>query len=93
MNNTIYNNYRRVNKAAARKVFKSGKIVFALPVNMRIDNMWMPPFRVYAGEHVQYEIDTYGLDGTFDRVLNAITYYNCNNETGKYLAYYVKVGI
>ncbi len=29
---------------------------------------------------------------TFDQVLNAFEYYNCNNETGNYTAFYIEEG-
>ena len=74
--------YRRISKAAARKAYNNGVAVVLCPVNLH-------PFRaLYFGGTRKIENDP---EYTFDKLVNAATYYNCMNaETGKYLAYYIE---
>ena len=65
----------RVTKRVARRLHSAGVAVWMLPCNMRLNNMWMYPMQLQSGE-------------TFDKQVNACEYYNCNPETGRYLAYY-----
>jgi hypothetical protein len=70
--------YTRISKAAARKAYAAGESVYMCPVFMNPDSPIFVPFRPVN-------------DGTkFDFWVNACTYYNCNSETGKYLAFYTK---
>lgn len=71
--------FERVRKNVARKLFDAGKNVYAMPCRLRVDNAWIPPLMVYSGD----------MDETFDQICNAIEYYNCNAETGRYLHFYV----
>lgn len=74
--------FRRISKAAARKLFETGKVVYLCPVNLRPGGPWHPEMGVkyHSGEG-------------FDVCVNAVTWYNCTGrETGRYLAYYERVG-
>lgn len=71
--------YTQVRKDTARKLFNLGTVIYALPCNMCLGNAWMMPFRM-SSEH----------DEDFDKIVNAIEYYNCNSETGSYLRFYTK---
>lgn len=64
----------KMNKAAARKMWNESKEFWITACNMRPEcGLLIDPVRV---------------DGDFDKMVNAFTYYNCSNETGRYPAYY-----
>lgn len=69
----------RVNKMKARNAFNHGDTVYCLPVNYSLYSMWTKPFEINNRD------DT--LD--FDILVNGIEFYNCNNESGTYLKYYI----
>lgn len=71
----------KITKTQARKRFEKGEQIFVLPNKIRFDNIWMQPFHFTKA---QIEPDD------FDTVINCYEYYNCNSETGKRCAYYVK---
>lgn len=86
----------RVNKTVASKAFNAGKPVYLLPCKTRLDNMWLSPNRVTLDG-----INTMGTDDGFntvvarygfENVVTCYTYYNCNNELGRYPAYYLERG-
>lgn len=58
----------------AKKLWKKGIKVFATPCKCNLQ--WLN-FEMRSTED-------------FDKQANAISYYNCNYETGRYLHYYVK---
>jgi len=68
-----------VNKTKAKRLFNEGKDVWILPSNMRIDNIWIQPALLNKKN---------GVD--FDTLVNGYMYYNCNNETGKNVHYFVE---
>ena len=69
----------RVTKTAARKVFDNGGRVLVTTSNMNIQSPWCPVI-VLNGD---------GSD--FETIVNATHYYNCSNEAGKYLKYYIEI--
>jgi len=70
--------YKRINKRAAEKAFNEGVVVIC-PCNMR-------PFGVWGmGVHIT------NCGRAFDKIVNEFEFYNCNNETGRYAAFYVEV--
>lgn len=76
----------RVTKRDAEKFFNMGFEVLLIPHKCNPENkfynmgVWIDKFSNDDGE-------------TFQTAVNAATYYNCNyNDTGRYLAYYVKHG-
>ena len=68
---------KRINKSVARKLYNTGRQFWITPVNMPFKNgLLVDPMREpYSGF-------------TFDNLCNSFTYYNCNNETGRYCAFY-----
>lgn len=72
-------NYIRVDKTTARALYKTGRHtrVYFCPVNLNPENpwglMWYPP----------------NNDIPFDQLVTEYEHYNCNNETGRYTAFYV----
>ena len=74
-------NYKRINKTAARNRFYSGEPVYIVPCLVPVKgSKWFT-----AGEIVR---DLYP-ERSFEQIMNAYEYYNCNNEFGRYAAYYV----
>lgn len=61
---------KKINKTTARKLFNEGKTFFMAACNMRVDSA--------------YEIDPAKADCTFDQLLNAFNYYNCNSVAGRF---------
>lgn len=68
----------KMNKTAARKMWNEGKEFWITACNLRSEcGLLIDPMRI-ASE----------FDGDFDKMVNAFTFYNCTNETGRYPAYY-----
>lgn len=75
--------YERVSKRTARRLFNEGTTVYALPCKVRlVDNRWFLP--MCLGNATNNYDD-------FESLSNGCTYYNCNSETGYYLAYFKEV--
>lgn len=73
----------QVNIAKARRLYNEGKTVYMHGCMMRFDNMWQKPCPM--------EKEREAWQGeTFDTRVNAYTYYNCDNERGKYPCFFVK---
>ena len=70
--------YARISKAAARRAFNAGEVVYFCACNMRPGAPWNP------------EIAADNSDGSsFAAAVGRVEYYNCTcAETGRYLAYY-----
>lgn len=77
--------YVRVNKKIARTAFNCGSCVIITPVNVN-PNFWHGLLVHYC--NIDYD-DIFGVVGQFERVCNAIEYYNCSNELGHYLKYFL----
>lgn len=75
--------YTRISKPAARKLWSSGAIVAAVPHKLRPGAPWYPECHGY---HCTDIGETHAE--TFEKWCNAATYYKCNAETGRYLAFY-----
>ena len=73
--------YRRISKAAARKVYAAGLHLILCPVGMRPDTPW----------HIEAFVEH--RNESFDSVVNAFEYFNCNAETGYYTAFYAPIKI
>ena len=78
--------YKRVDKTRARKAFEKGKKVWFLPSKVRfcLNAPFMAPFEVQKGAT---NIDGYK---DFDALSNMYCYYNCNEELGRVVHYYVE---
>ena len=69
----------KVTKALARKMYNEGEEVMIIPNKIRPNGILASWTRKPDNE-----------DGDFEKLCNAIFYYNCSPETGMNLAYYVK---
>ena len=83
MNNIKINNIIRVSKRTARSMYEENYTIELIPRLINPRGMWM---QGYAINKLKEE----GRD--FDNIVNAYEYYNCNAETGSYVAYYVDEG-
>ena len=81
MNNVKAYGYKRVSKRKARSLFKDGVIIYLLPSNIKLNNPWMKPSAIVYNEKSGNNFDSYSDEFKF---------YNCNNETGKDIWYYIK---
>lgn len=69
----------RINKRVARKLFNEGKTLWITACNMRPECGLLMNAGTYENELTD-----------FDTFVNSFTYYNCNNETGRYPAFYIE---
>ena len=70
----------KITKGMARKLYNEGKEVMVIPNRVR-------PTGILASWTTKPNDDP---DADFDKLCNAIFYYNCSPETGMKLAYYAK---
>ena len=77
-------NYERVDKRVARRLFDEGTTLYLTPCRCAVTSM----FTVKVGK------DWWGVeeDRTFDSLVNEFEYYNCNAELGRYTMYFVEKG-
>ena len=76
--------WARVSKRRARSAYEAGNDVIITPVYVDPFNMWHTHTRINNKRR-------WGVDVTFDSIVNEYEYYNCNsNEVGRYPAYYVR---
>lgn len=80
----IYNGERviRVNKKVARQMYNNGKQIWLIPDMMRLDNAWQSPCPISTKDN--------GGDREFDARVNEFVYYNCDNERGRGVKYFIK---
>ena len=74
------NGYKRITKRAAIKLYEMGEPVLFCPVKLIPGGAWGNGCIITKEE-----------GRTFEQVLNAFEYYNCNNETGNYTAFYKRI--
>lgn len=74
---------KQISKRTARKLWDEGREIYFHSSNMMFDNMWQHPMPASK--------DGYTFVGyTFDLVCADYKYYNCDNERGKYIHFFVK---
>lgn len=79
MTNKYFYGWKRITKTAARKEFNAGRNVLFIPVNMPVNRDY------YCNQVVLNN----NKKENFDTLCNHFEFYNCNNETGKYAAFYI----
>ncbi len=94
MKDITFNGYKRISKPAARKIYNDGGVIRLVPCNIRPVNYWDYYADAQKDQFTQVDYDgfnaTVARNKEFETVVNAFTYYNCNSETGKYPAFYIK---
>ena len=73
---------KQIQKRTARKLYESGETIYLQSSNFH-------PFGVWS-QCIDIKKDINNSD-SFDSVINAFEYYNCNNETGLYATFYKKI--
>ena len=74
----------RVDKRVARRLYNAGEDIWLCPCNMKPSHSW--------GMACLENKDFVGnKNHTFEEVVKWYEWYNCNTETGRYVAFYVKV--
>lgn len=73
--------YTRVSRAAALRAWMQGKEVDMIPCKLRAGAPWNPE-AVFSDHEITPE--------SFKRAENEAIFYNCNSETGRYLAFFVE---
>lgn len=69
---------KKINKAAARKLYVEGKSFWIVACNLR------PQCGIFIGSSSFERM----ADIPFDTMVDSFEYYNCTNETGRYAAFY-----
>lgn len=84
--------YKRVSKGKAKRIYNNGYAIIVCPCNLRPDSIWKPYGHFYRRDNddVYEPIDR---EEQFDYKTNRFAYYNCNSESGNYLAYYVNEAV
>lgn len=74
------NQYTRIRKDVARKLFNEGKIIYLTPSNIAASDssIWIKPYPINnrSGEN-------------FNDLVNRYEYYNCNYELGYYTNFWI----
>lgn len=82
MQYTRFGKYHRIDKRMARRLYDEGKDILFVPCNLKPDNDL--GLGIIGNKYLQ-EI--------FDKWVDTYTWYYCNNERGRYVAFYeVKEG-
>jgi len=77
----------QVTKGKAKKAYENNETIWMHPCNMRVDNPWQKPYDI-SKAHIT---DPFALRlSEFERVVDSYTYYNCDNERGKYPIFFVE---
>ena len=94
MNKISVGGFTRITRKEARKRYNAGEVVRLGAVKLSTVNMW-GCFDDCCREALSpISEDCFNTvvarSREFDTVVNAFTFYNCNVETGRYPAFYVK---
>lgn len=79
MNKVETHNLIRISKKEAKKLYESGQNVIIVACKMNPENHFLP-------SPIMNKILCH--NESFEVWVNSFTYYNCNNETGRYPAFY-----
>ena len=71
--------WERITRKKAQAAYNNGATVLFCPVNLRPGTPW----------HVGAAIEKDRTGESFEIMVNAFEYYNCNSEDGRYSAFYV----
>lgn len=83
--------YRRVSRQMAKRLYNNGANVVLCPSNLRPFGAWSCETTINVNNYRDESTDKIGKNvDNFDRITNEFLFYNCvNNETGRYIAFYV----
>lgn len=77
---TIFQDFERITKAQARKIYDNGGGVYIIPRKCFPAGVWVSAMMMQNG-----------AGRSFDSVVNEYIFYNCNNYLGKYPAFYKRM--
>ena len=84
--------YRRITKTEAARRYNAGEVVRITACKMHPCNLWGEYSDVQKDSYTEVSGDgfntTVARNREFNTVVNAFMYYNCNNEAGRYPAYW-----
>lgn len=93
MNKSTIGRYTRITKREAARRYNAGEVVRLTPCKMSPVSPWGCFSDAHKESYTTVSDDNFNTtvarNRDFETVVNAFTYYNCNNETGKYPAYWV----
>lgn len=72
----------KISKRVAKELFNAGTEIAVLPSKLNPNSVW--------GKSYVSWMTSNGEENAFDKLCNAVRYYNCNKELGMGLAYYMK---
>lgn len=78
-----FNTVTRISKTVARKLYNAGRDVLFIPCNLNPENNFYN-LGIWENKTLVGQYDS------FEKLVNSFEFYNCNNETGKYTAFYIK---
>lgn len=74
-------NFKRISKQAAKRIYEANGELYFCGCNVNPE---------FSGGMLCGPCNTFY---PFDSMVNSATYYNCDSERGRYLAFYVKKGV
>lgn len=74
--------FQKISKSEARGLYEKEQEFYIVPCKCRPDSMFSQKVNGRTFELM--------IGWSFESFVNSFTYYNCNNECGRYPAYYVK---
>lgn len=90
MNKVEMNGYKRITRKEAEKLWNENKTFYIDSNKMVPGNTWGTTQEI-AGERMQERKEAFAFTSTpFKSFVNNFQYYNCDNERGRYAAFYVK---
>ena len=73
---------KRISKAAARKMWNNNQDFIMVPCKLSPNG--------FGSVHTRCDLLDEEKKADFDKLVNEFEFYNCNRETGKYMAFYVE---
>lgn len=90
------NGFARIAKKNAERRYKNGETIYLCACNLKPGVPWHPELAIskygFIDESCGEPEFFMGTDDDFNRVVNEFSYFNCNNRSGKYPAYYIREG-
>ena len=75
---------QQITKPVAKRLFHDGVEIFLNSSNMGFDHFWQSAMSLQKNAG-------YNGNRTFEQITNEFIYYNCDNERGKYICFFVRV--
>ena len=82
--------FKRIHKSLARRLYLKGYSILIAACKMSISSRWNIGL-VLNRLADDISIDEIGARNRFDDYVASYEYYNCSNETGRYVSYYIPV--